>query len=326
MTRYPENSVICLKNRDTIINIDDVPGFELVIPKHCLHEDTKIHLSLHYTDPPFSRGIKGSILLTPIVKLLPHGLEFNNASKPTIILPFLQDALSDLDERNILLEERKLILLYRKDIFSPWQRENCKFATCYHKGFKCLSFPLRHFCMYGGAGDEDTDHDSTSSNQFESDASGDSRTESTQQKESFDSDIDEIERTDQEEFNQIETETSASYYTASDDSCEENNERLNDTIADINKECQTNCAICSDCNTFKNNKTGHDKDIAINNDFRRNSSSNQDEIINIKLSTEGDTERSDSYIASDQSDGKSVLIIFFINNSSLKGKLSPYKV
>ena len=122
-----------------------LPSFELVIPRHCLAEDTTIRISLHLFDPLFACGIKEINLLSPIIRIQPAKLHFYGVVHPMLRLPLLELPIARLYMRDAGLNKSKMVLLYRKSPLSPWKKEYCKFLLCDYNETKCVSFPLRHF-------------------------------------------------------------------------------------------------------------------------------------------------------------------------------------
>ena len=145
MIDYPKSNVFCFKNQKNIITLDNVPGFELVIPSQCLTDDMEIKVSLHYTDPPYSYGTNDFILLTPIVRLQPDGMHFPNHVKPHIKLPVLKEAKPYMQSINTSFDTCNKILIYRNSLLSPWEIEQCSFTVCHHNGYQCIAFSLNHY-------------------------------------------------------------------------------------------------------------------------------------------------------------------------------------
>ncbi|RDD37837.1 hypothetical protein TrispH2_011041 [Trichoplax sp. H2] len=131
VTKYPNVKFLCKADKDNIIKMDTLSGFELIIPAKCLQTDTEIMVTVYYADSLYAYGIKNInvTLLSPIIRIEPNNLQFIiNDKYPTLQLPVLQSM--QLKPTNLPKSEQKnsIQLYHGTSLYIEWSAKNLKNA------------------------------------------------------------------------------------------------------------------------------------------------------------------------------------------------------
>ncbi|CAH1794394.1 unnamed protein product [Owenia fusiformis] len=152
---YPEAKKHIDANLGGVLEVDEVEGVQVHFPKGALNSDINASIKVFYGDEPFgcdiAHGDKPLALATPVVRVGPHGCQFNNRASPVIIKLPIPDCHAIM--RKLHAEPTSGLTIWQSQTGDvddlQWEQMNVDYTIECDKNanyFVCI--PIRHFSWY----------------------------------------------------------------------------------------------------------------------------------------------------------------------------------